>query len=179
MRRLIDAHPEPHRTLSALLHGTGLEISAALAIRKRDIDVARRAVRAPGTKNFNRDRVAKVRAFAWPYIERHIKNLLPGARLFEGITYEQARRVLHDALEAADVTVSGYSLHSARHSFAVQLLQQGVPHALIARNLGHKDESEVVRCYGRYVVDVDQWAQWEARIERNAAAEQQNTRGAQ
>lgn len=179
MRRLINAHVEPHRTLSALLHGTGLEISAALAIRKRDIDVERRAVRAPGTKTFNRDRVAKIRAFAWPYVERHIKNMLPSARLFEGITYEQARRALVAALEAADISVSGYTLHSARHSFAVQLRREGVPFELIARNLGHKDTAECIKCYGRYDVDLDQWAQWEARIERNAAAEKKSRGGAQ
>jgi hypothetical protein len=50
MMRLIDAHPEPFRTLSMLVHATGLEILAALALRKRDLIPDRRAVRAPGTK---------------------------------------------------------------------------------------------------------------------------------
>lgn len=52
MMRLIDAHPEPYRTLSMLLHGSGLEIGAALALRKRDLIPEHRAIRAPGTKNF-------------------------------------------------------------------------------------------------------------------------------
>ena len=142
MMRLIEAHPEPFRTLSALLHGAGLEISAALQVRKRDIDAARHAIRAPGTKKFNRDRVARVRRFAWPYLEALARGLLPAATFFEGITYDQARRSLVAAREAAGV--GEYTLHDARHTFAVQLLQEGVPHALISANLGHKDESEVV-----------------------------------
>lgn len=177
MMRLIEALEEPYRTLVALLHGAGLEISAALAMRKRDMDDDRRAVRAPGTKKFNRDRVARVRPFAWGYLERHARNLLPGALLFAGITYEQARRALTAACEAADI--GPYTLHDARHTFAVQMRREGVPFELIASNLGHKDTSEAVRCYARYDVDVDQWAQWEARIERNAAAEKKTRGGAQ
>jgi hypothetical protein len=50
-------------------------------------------------------------------------------------------------------------------------LGQGVPHALIASNLGHKDVSEVMHCYGRFAVHVAQWAVWEGRIERHAADE--------
>lgn len=170
MMRLIDAHPEPYRTLSMLLHGTGLEISAALSLRKRDLIPEHRAIRAPGTKNFQRDRVARVRAFAWSAIEQHARELLPAAKLFEGVTYYMAREVHVAACKAAEIEAS-YTLHSARHSFAVQLRQEGVPFELIASNLGHKDTSEVQKCYGRFTVDVDQWAVWEGRIERHAADE--------
>lgn len=176
MMRLIDAHAEPFRTLSILLHGTGLEIGAALELRKRDLIPEHRAVRAPGTKTFQRDRVARVRAFAWPAIEQHARGLLPNARLFEGMTYNHAREAHARACRAAE-TKKGYTLHSARHSFAVQLRQEGVPFELIASNLGHKDTSEVQKCYGRFTVDVDQWAIWEGRIERNAADERTNVRG--
>lgn len=74
-------------------------------------------------------------------------------------------------------TKEGYTLHSARHSFAVQLRQEGVPFELIAANLGHRDTSEVQKCYGRFTVDVGQWAIWEGRIERNAADERTHIRG--
>jgi integrase len=177
MMRLIDAHPEPYRTLSMLLHGTGLEIGAALALRKRDLIPEHRAIRAPGTKNFQRDRVARVRAFAWPAIEQHARGLLPAAKLFEGISYYMAREAHVAACTAAEI-IAGYTLHSARHSFSVQLRQEGVPFELIASNLGHKDTSEVQKCYGRFTVDVDQWAVWEGRIERHAADEKSRTRGA-
>lgn len=162
MMRLIEAFPEPYRTLSALLHGAGLEIGAALELRKRDIDPKHRAVHAAGTKTKDRDRVARIQLWAWPYIERHIATLLPSALLFEGIAYHTAHRAHRAACKAAGIT--SYTLHDARHSFAVQLSRQGVPNALIAANLGHKDEAEVVRTYGRYTVKVDDWARWEGWI---------------
>jgi integrase len=176
MMRLIDAYAEPFRTLSILLHGTGLEIGAALELRKRDLIPEHRAIRAPGTKTFQRDRVARVRAFAWPAIEQHARGLLPNAKLFEGMTYNHAREAHARACKAAEIT-AGYTLHSARHSFAVQLRQEGVPFELIASNLGHKDTSEVQKCYGRFTVDVDQWAVWEGRIERHAADEKNRAGG--
>jgi len=51
-----------------------------------------------------------------------------------------------------------------------------VPFELIASNLGHKDTSEVQKCYGRFTVDVDQWDVWEGRIARNAVDERTRTR---
>jgi site-specific recombinase XerC len=36
--RLADAQPAPYRTLSAILGGTGIEVSVALALRARDVD---------------------------------------------------------------------------------------------------------------------------------------------
>jgi integrase len=150
--------------------------SPALALRKRDLIPDRRAVRAPGTKNANRDRVARVRAFAWPAVEAHVKDLLPNAKLFDGVTYAHARTAHVAACRAAEI--GGYTLHSARHTFAVQLLQEGVPGALIASNFGHKDNSMVQTCYGRYKVDVDKWAVWEGRIERHAADERVGKRDA-
>lgn len=174
MARLIDAFPEPYRTLSALLHGAGLEISVALALRARDIDAKARAVRAAGTKTEDRDRVAKIRAFAWPYVERHLRTLTPSAKLFEGISYFLARKAHKAACAAAHI--DDYTLHDARHSFAVQLRREGVPDALIAANLGHKDETEVVATYGRYRVELDDWARWEAIIAFRAADDREEAK---
>lgn len=80
-------------------------------------------------------------------------------------------REAHVAACKAAETKAGYTLHSARHSFSVQLRQESVPFELIAANLGHKDTSEVQKCYGRFIMDVDQWDVWEGRIERHAADE--------
>jgi len=56
------------------------------------------------------------------------------------------------------------------------LPQEGVPFELIASNLGHKDTSEVQKCYGRFSVDVDQWDVWKGRIARNAIDERTRAR---
>jgi len=85
VRALADAQSEPFRTLSLLLHATGIEVSVALALKKRDIDMMRREIRARGTKTKARDRIAKVADWAWPDVERIVRRLLPNAPIFPGV----------------------------------------------------------------------------------------------
>ena len=169
MHRLIDALPEPYRTLELLLHATGIEIGTALRLRKRDVILEQRAIRAPGSKNANRDRVARVRAFGWERIVSYVRDMLPGALLFDGVTYELAPRAHVAAIRATGLP-SDYTLHSSRHSFAVQLLQESVPAQLIASNLGHRDTTMVTTVYGRYSPAVDEWSRWEANVARTDEA---------
>lgn len=42
--KLADAQPEPYRSFSALLAGTGIEVSVALNLRRRDVDVKNREI---------------------------------------------------------------------------------------------------------------------------------------
>ena len=80
-----DTQPEPFRTLSLLLHATGIEVSVALALKKRDIDMMRREIRARGTKTKARDRIAKVADWAWPDVEKLVRRLLPNAPIFPDV----------------------------------------------------------------------------------------------
>jgi|SRR5580704_975235 integrase len=84
---LADEQEEPYRTLSILLHATGLDLSVALRLKRRDVDVSRREIVSKRTKT--RRNVArrnpKVADWAWPYVERHIALLTPNAPLFAGI----------------------------------------------------------------------------------------------
>lgn len=82
---LAEAQREPYRSLSALLHGTGLEISTALGLKRCDIDVVTHELRAKGTKTDARDRQVFVADWAWPYLETQIRNLLPNALVFGGV----------------------------------------------------------------------------------------------
>jgi site-specific recombinase XerC len=50
LKRIADAQAEPYRRLSALLSGSGIEVSVALKLLRRDVDDARREIRAAGTK---------------------------------------------------------------------------------------------------------------------------------
>lgn len=84
-RRLADAQPEPYRTLSALLAGTGMDVNTALELRRRDVDVETREIRARGTKTYTRDRVIRVAEWAWPYLAQRLTAKLPDARLLDGI----------------------------------------------------------------------------------------------
>ena len=85
VRALADTQPEPFRTLSLLLHATGIEVSVALALKKRDIDMMRREIRARGTKTKARDRIAKVADWAWPDVEKLVRRLLPNAPIFPDV----------------------------------------------------------------------------------------------
>jgi hypothetical protein len=72
-----------------------MEISAALAVKRRDVDSVRRQIRARGTKTTARDRIVRVAEWGWPYIARHIGLLLPNALLFDSI----GRWTASDAIE--------------------------------------------------------------------------------
>lgn len=63
-KKLAHAQPEPYRSSSALLAGSGIEVSAALKLRRRDIDVKNCEIRAAGTKTHSRDRVVRIAEWA-------------------------------------------------------------------------------------------------------------------
>lgn len=60
MLRLANSQAEVHGVLSALLGGSGIEVSVALNLKRRDVDIARREIRAAGTKTHARDRIVRV-----------------------------------------------------------------------------------------------------------------------
>jgi len=112
--RLVESHIEPFRTISALVHGTGVEISAALKLKCRDVDRARRELHAHGTKTAHRDRIVRVESWAWAYFERHIAEKLPNADLFPGIDRWTAHDRHADACSLAGI--EDYTQHDARHT---------------------------------------------------------------
>ncbi|HET7584655.1 MAG TPA: site-specific integrase [Gemmatimonadaceae bacterium] len=159
--RLVEAQAEPFRTLSALIHGTGMEISAALRVRRADIDPLRRTVHAHGTKTAARDRIAYVEAWAWPYVERHIATLTPAAPLFPGITRWRASDMHRDACKRLGEGFEDYRLHDARHTYAVRAIKAGASLEHVAEQLGHADTQMVVKVYGRYRPSADERREWE------------------
>ena len=93
MQRLANAQPEPYRTLSALLGGTGIEVSVACGLHRRDVETERKEIRAAGTKTHARDRIVRVAEWAWPYCEAHIKGMHPNAPLFPSVDRWSARDI--------------------------------------------------------------------------------------
>jgi integrase len=152
--RLVNAQPVPYRALAGLREGAGVEISAALAVRVRDLDHATHTVRIRGTKNSWRDRFALVDDWAWPLVSAASRDKLPDALLFTSpdggpISYKAARQVHREAIRQLELP-SNYTMHDARHSFAVRWMKAGVDPQLIANNLGHRDATMVLRIYGKY-----------------------------
>jgi integrase len=164
MIRVVEAQPEPFRSLSAFLHGAGVEISAALRVRVRDVDVARQTVRARGTKTHSRDRLVKVDQWAWPRVRAAVEGKHPDAllwplaegqerseralRVAAGYAYRSLRRALQSPA-LADLPAR-YTLHDARHSYAVRHVKLGTAYPVIAHNLGHADELQVIKVYGKF-----------------------------
>lgn len=149
--RLVDAQPEPYRTIAALREGAGVEISAALQVRRGDVNISQRTILVRGTKNQWRTRPVLVDEWAMGYLERYIRNraLMPAALLFDGIKPRSAWEVHRSATKELGLPAD-YTLHDSRHSFAVRWMKGGVDPQLIANNLGHKDATLVMRVYGKY-----------------------------
>jgi integrase len=149
--RLVDAQPEPFRALAALREGAGVEISAALTVRRADVDVSNSTVFVRGTKTTARTRLVSVEAWAMTRLTEYLRRSpsTPAALLFEGVTKWRALKVQRAALKALKLDET-YTLHDARHSYAVRQMKAGVDPQLIASNLGHKDAFMVLKIYGKY-----------------------------
>ncbi len=149
VQRLVAAQAEPFRTLAALREGAGVEISAALTVRRRDVNDAASRILIRGTKNQWRTRPVYLEPWARPYIVAHMKNMLPDAQLFDGLEYYEVLKAHRAALKATKLPRT-YTLHDARHSLAVRWMRQGINPNVIAANLGHKHSALVLRVYGKH-----------------------------
>jgi integrase len=160
VRRLVEANDGDYRALSALLHGTGIEISVALALKASDVDRHRLEVRARGTKTASRDRIAAIAGWAWKYLEPHTANLLPNALLFPNTDRWRSLDAHKEACKR--VGIENYRQHDARHTYAVIAIRAGAPFEFVARQLGHADTTQVVKVYGRFRLSEHERRDWEA-----------------
>ena len=173
MRHLADAQPEPYRTLSLLMHATGIEISVALALKRRDVDPLNRAIHARGTKTKARDRHVIVADWAWPDLKGYIRALLPNALLFPEINRWTASDKHRDACKR--LKIEDYWLRDSRHTYAVRAIRAGAPFEHVAKQLGHADTMMVVKVYGRFKLSEADRTDWE----RIAALQDKARRAAQ
>ncbi len=156
---LVEAQERPYNFVSALLHGTGMEVSVALSLKRRDVDMQRREVRAKGTKTKARDRIVKVAEWAWPIVEKHVALLTPNAALFPGINRWTASDKHREACKALEI--EDYQLKDSRHTYAVRAIRAGAPFEVVAQQLGHADTTMVVRVYGRFKPTEQERTEWE------------------
>jgi integrase len=190
-KRLADAQSEPYRSFSALLAGSGIEVSVALTLRRRDVDVAHREIRAPGTKTHSRDRIVRVAEWAWPYVMQRLSGLLPDAKLFAEIpdrwdARDAHARAIKGTPAAGDLPAiaglgaefpifRGYTMRDQRHTYAVRAIRAGTPAELVARQLGHANAVLVHKVYGRFIPDSEEREKWELIA---TARDLERTRGA-
>ena len=171
VERLVAAQSQPYNVLSTLLHATGIEVSVALSLKRRDVDSMRREIRARGTKTKARDRIVRVAAWGWPLVERHVSLLTPNAALFPGINRWTASDKHREACKALEI--EDYQLKDSRHTYAVRAIRAGAPFEVVAQQLGHADTTMVVRVYGRFKPTAEEMTAWEryAALQDRAAAQ--------
>lgn len=162
---LVEAADDKWRPLFALLYGTGMEIGAALRVRRSDVDAKRKTVYAWGSKNEYREREVAVDAWAWPHFWRHAQQFFGDNPLFVRGTpgrsvggayvgYSEAGASRMHGTLLARKEYAPMRMHNARHSFAIhhrRFLRSS--DAWIANQLGHADETMVRRTYGRFKPD--------------------------
>lgn len=146
------AAPSPYREYFALVHGTGAERNAALAMTRADVDLARQEVRIPGTKTATRDRSGvPVDAWAWAILAPYVKTVLRGP-LFPTLSKWLVNRMHPTCRKAAGLDPS-YSLRDARHSVAIRwLVLDKVEIWDVAERLGHADMSMAIKVYTKTVL---------------------------
>lgn len=136
-----------YRALLRLCYGAGVEISAAL--RTKASDVTHPTIRARGTKTVSRDRAVQLWPWAAPLVFDYARSFIGDALLFDGIKYMDAYRVHRKAL--GKKLEQGFTLHDARHTYAVNALKAGLRAEVVAHQLGHVNATMVRKVYGRYV----------------------------
>jgi integrase len=150
--KLVDAAPEPFRSYFALVHATGAERDAALAMVRADLDLTALTCHIPGTKNKNRDRRGiPIEPWALPILSAHVRGMLPDAPLFPGLTSRQVN-VEHLAATAA-AKLPGYQLRDARHSYAVRAILRGEQIWKVSKWLGHANIGITASVYANFQLE--------------------------
>ncbi len=139
-----------YRAFTAFVHATGADVTPALAMLGRDLDLTRLRCHVPGRKTAKRDRhEVEIDAWAAPFLEA-LKTVLPNAPLFPGITRHKAAWAHKQA--AAAVQAGDYTLRDARHSIAVRWRWAGRSFEQIAQQLGNS-VWQCVTVYGAFSPD--------------------------
>jgi integrase len=167
--RLVNCAPEPFRSYFALVHATGAERDAALAMVRSDLDLTDATCHIPGTKNKNRDRRGvPIEAWALPILKQHCTGLLPDAPLFPGLSSKAVNTAHVEARTAAKL--AGYQLRDARHSYAVRATLRGEPIWKVSKWLGHANIGITASVYAHFGLE-------EALAELNRSTTPRATRG--
>jgi integrase/recombinase XerD len=150
VRALLDAPRNlRHRTLLAILYGSGLRVSEAARLKVADIDSARNVLWVRSGKG-RKDRQAllppKLRELLRCYwrSRRPTGWLFPGVRSGQPISVKAIFTACRNAARAAGIAKPVHP-HSLRHAFATHLLEAGVDLRTIQILLGHANLETTAR----------------------------------
>lgn len=143
------------------LAGRGFRVRAAIAMRKKNVDLTDRKVKVwqkgkgMVRRPLNRDQVAILQTemaksplpVVWTFIVQHGKQ----RGLRRPITYDGFRRIMGTTLKRAGI--EDFHIHDLRHDFASKLLRATRDLALVRKALDHADIKSTVRY--AHVLDED------------------------
>ena len=130
-----------HKSLLALIYGSGLRVSEAVNLEPHHIESSRMMVRVEQSKG-RKDRYTVLSQKSLDLLRKYWRSYRPGKWLFFGrdknipMPIGTAQRVFYKAKEKAGVT-RGRGIHTLRHCFASHALEQGIEMYIIKRWLGH------------------------------------------
>ena len=133
-----------HKTMLAVIYGSGLRIGEVLKLRIEDIDSKRMRMRILGGKG-KKDRYTIIGEYTLKLLREYYKKYKPKKLLFEGqlggqYSTTSVSRILLNAIKKSGVPKRG-GVHSLRHSFATHLLESGTDLRYIQELLGHSSST--------------------------------------
>ena len=147
--RLLAATSQPrYKAALSVAYGAGLRVSEVVALKIKDIDSTRMALRIEQGKG-RKDRYAMLSPALleqlriwWSFAHAQHKMpqggwLFPGRNPVNHLSTRQLNRACHAAARDAEIT-KRVSMHTLRHSFATHLLEAKVDIRVIQVLLGHK-----------------------------------------
>ena len=131
-----------NRLMFWLLLETGCRIGEALAAEWEHVDFERGVLYIPAAKTrFSRYSPIDTLWHVLPGLLREARQdsgLILQTRKAQPLTYQGARRLLTTIIAKSGVS---FGFHDLRRTFITQALQRGVPLAIVARSVGHRNYS--------------------------------------
>ena len=149
-KRLFSASPKlKDRFMLALIYSSGLRLSEAQHLEKKDVDTDRMLLHVRLGKG-KKDRyvvlskliASRFSAYCQQY--KISKYVFSGQKPGHYISESGLRRVLKSAIQKAGIE-KNICIHSLRHCFATHLLENGVDILTVKEQLGHEDIQTTMR----------------------------------
>ncbi len=139
------------RALLMLLYRTGMRIGELLAVKVEDIVLHdQKILLYVGSKNYEGREVyyssdAEQALKHWLRSRDKTRRYLFYGRSDKPLNYTSAWSAMRKALERAGLSDKGYSLHSLRHTFATEMINNGMRVEVLQQILGHQDIEMTMR----------------------------------
>ncbi|MFI1745538.1 site-specific tyrosine recombinase/integron integrase [Thalassobellus sediminis] len=129
-----------HRTVIAMLYGSGLRVGEIIDLKLSDFDFKRKQLHIKNAKG-RKDRYTTIAESLFPLLKNYHNTYKPKVYFIEnpkGGKYSPGsiRAFLRKSTEAAGITKT-ITPHTLRHSYATHMLEQGIDIRYIQELLGH------------------------------------------